>query len=116
MKRIISLAALLAAGLTAASGIGHVSHAYAQPSASQTVAVHYGDLDLASEAGRRALDHRIRHAVRTACGTASTVDLRGQNRAAECRSDLLASLAADRDTAFASASHVGGRTTLIARR
>lgn len=113
MKTLITLAALLGGALTAASGIGHV--ALAQPPASQTVAVHYGDLDLGSTAGRETLGHRIRHAVRTACGNPSPADLKGRNLAAACREDLTASLAQQRDAAFAAVSR-GGPATLIARR
>ncbi|HEY0116111.1 MAG TPA: UrcA family protein [Allosphingosinicella sp.] len=112
MKTITTLAALLAAATVTASGIGHVAHA--QAPAARTVAIHYGDLDLGSRAGRSALDHRIRQAVRQACGDASSVDLRGQNQVAACRDDLAASLVPQRDAAFASAGNAG--TTLIARR
>ena len=111
MKTITILAALLAAGLTTATGIGHV--AYAQPN-SRTVAIPYGDLNLGSEEGRAALDRRIGHAIREACGTPSPVDLRGHNEAGQCRAELRASLATQRDAAFASAGNSG--TTLTARR
>lgn len=99
MKILKTLAAL--AGLTAAAGVGQV--AKAQP-ATQTVAVHYGDLDLGSAGGRAALDSRLRQAVRTACGEPSPSDLRGLNRAADCRVDLTRSLAAHRDAVYAAAS------------
>ena len=111
MKTLINLAGLLAGAVTAASGIGHA--ASAQPPAVQTVAVHYGDLDLRSAAGRSALDYRIRHAVRTACGEASPADLRGQNLAAACRADLTTSLTRQRDLA---ATRRGSPATLVARR
>ncbi len=114
MKTLITLAGLLAGAVTAASGIGHV--ALAQPPAVQTVAVHYGDLDLGSAAGRSTLDHRIRHAVRAACGEASSVDLEGQNLVAACRADLTASLAAQRDRALAAAARRGSPAALVARR
>jgi UrcA family protein len=114
MKTLTILAALLGGALVSASGIGHV--ALAQPPAVQTVAVHYGDLDLGSAAGRETLGHRIRHAVRTACGEPSPADLRGQNRASACREDLTASLAGQRDAAFAAATPRGRPATLIARR
>ena len=114
MKTLTTLAGLLAGAVTAASGIGHV--ALAQPPAVQTVAVHYGDLDLGSAGGRSTLNHRIRHAIRTACGEASSVDLEGQNLVAECREDLSASLARQRDVALAAAARRGSTTTLVARR
>lgn len=116
MKMIKSLAAgLIAAGLTFASGIGQ---AQAQPGQGpvRTIAVHYGDLDLGSPGGRAALDHRLRQAVDTACGSASPVDLRGQNRAAACRRDLSASLAGQRERALAAATRNGAPAVLVARR
>jgi UrcA family protein len=114
MKTLTTLAALLGGSLVAASGIGHV--ALAQPPALRTVAVHYGDLDLRSAPGRAALDHRLRHAVRTACGEASPADLRGQNDVAACRQDLTAGLARQREIALASAARRGGSPALVARR
>ena len=114
MKKTLTsfAAALLAGTLTAASGVGYATEAQAaQPT--QVVAVHYGDLDLGSAAGRSSLDNRIRHAVRTACGDPSPADLRGQNAADACRSDLTATLAAQRDAVFASR---GSGNTLLARR
>ncbi len=114
MKKLTMLAALIGGGVTAASGIGHA--AYAQPPAAQTVAIHYGDLDLGSAAGRTALDHRIRHAIRTACGDVSSADLEGQNMVAACRDDLRASLTRQRDAAYAAAVRSGAPATLIARR
>jgi UrcA family protein len=113
MKTLTTLAALLGGALIAASGIGHV--ALAQPPAARTVAVHYGDLDLRSAGGRSALDHRIRHAVRTACGNASPADLRGQNNVTACRKELTAGLARQRDIALA-AGRRGPSGALVARR
>ena len=115
MKTItMTAAALLAVGITAASGIGHV--AQAQINDVRTIAVHHGDLDLNSSAGRTALEARIRHAVRAACGSASPADLEGQNQVAECRRDLNASLQDERDAAFAAAGRNGAPTVLVARR
>ena len=116
MKITKSLTAgLFAAGLTFASGIGQ-AQAQPAPSSIQTVAVHYGDLDLASQDGRAALSHRLRQAVNAACGNASSADLAGQNRAAACRRDLHASLANQRDAAFAAARPTGAPAVLLARR
>jgi UrcA family protein len=115
MKTITTFAAaLLAAGLTAASGVGYVAHAQ---EGTRTVAIHYGDLDLGSAAGRKSLNHRIRHAVRAACGEASPADLKGRNETAACRADLNSSLAVQRDAAFAAAEQGRSRlATLVARR
>ncbi len=93
MKTILTLAAAL---------LSTATPALAQP-ATHSVAVHYGDLDLASADGRATLDSRLRQAVRTACGTASSADLRGLNRAAACRADLNRSLAERREAAYAAA-------------
>jgi len=114
MKTVTTLAALLAGGLTAATGVAHV--AQAQLNASRTVAVHYGDLDLGSAGGRAALDQRIRQAILAACGTVSPADLRGMNAAAQCRRDLHASLATQRDAAFSAAARAGTPAVLVARR
>lgn len=48
------------------------------------------DLDLSTDAGKRALDHRLVNAAREVCGTASDVDLAGQNKARACREAVLA--------------------------
>lgn len=52
--------------------------------------VHTADLDLASERGKRQLDHRLANAAREVCGTASEVDLEGRNEVRACRADVLA--------------------------
>ena len=52
--------------------------------------VHTADLDLTTEAGRRALDVRLSHAAREVCGTASDVDLEGKNTVRACRDSVLA--------------------------
>ena len=63
--------------------------ALAEPT--QTISVvRTADLDLSTDAGRRALDHRLVTAAFEVCGTASDVDLVGKNLVRECRSDVLA--------------------------
>ena len=63
--------------------------ALAEPT--QTVSVvRTADLDLSTDAGRKALDHRLVNAAFEVCGTASDVDLAGQNSVRQCRSDVLA--------------------------
>ena len=52
--------------------------------------VHTADLNLATDSGRRALDVRLARAAREVCGTASDVDLAGQNKARACRANVLA--------------------------
>jgi len=95
MKTITTLAAAFVATLAAAPAL-------AQDSNVRSVAVSYADLDLASEAGRATFDNRLRQAVRELCGTASSADLRGQNRVDACREELTESAAQQRDVALAS--------------
>ena len=68
---------------------------------SQRVAV--GDLDLASEAGIRTLNRRIRYAAEAACGTASDADPAGKNEVRRCRIETAASVSAQRQQAIAAA-------------
>lgn len=105
MKTILTIAAALLASATPA---------LSQPAA-HSVAVHYGDLNLASADGRAALDHRLRQAVRTACGDPSPSDLRGRNQASACRADLNRSLADRRAAVFAAAGNARP-LVLVARR
>ena len=107
MKTIITFAALFAASLAAVPAAAQHTH-------SRSVAVSYADLDLRSEAGRDALDNRIRAAIREVCGTASSSDLRGQNQVDACRDELAARASAQRDTALASVRQSGG--TIAIRR
>lgn len=98
MKTVLALAAL-AAAFTAAP-------ASAQEPISVsggTIAVRTADLDLSTDRGVAKLDRRIRAAATLACGTASDFDLRGKNKARRCRSDTIASAAAQRDAAIAPA-------------
>ena len=67
-----------------------------------TVEVPTGDLDLASDAGRKELDARLMEAARRVCGKAA--DIKERAEAAECRAQALSSVADDRDTAIARAS------------
>jgi UrcA family protein len=72
--------------------------ALAEPAAAQNVSiVHTTDLDLSSQAGRNALDHRLVVAAFEVCGTASDVDLAGKNKVRACRGDVLAKARAQGD-------------------
>lgn len=67
--------------------------AFAEPVAGSDVnvsIVRTADLNLTTEAGRRALDVRLSHAAREVCGTASDVDLEGKNKVRACRDSVLA--------------------------
>ena len=78
--------------------------ALAEPPVIATTTVQTADLDLSSQAGQRALDHRLSQAVKDVCGTAYDVDLSGQNDVRRCRVETLASLSAERDQRIAAAS------------
>lgn len=74
--------------------------ALAAPVAGQDVnvsIVRTADLDLSTERGRNALDHRLLKAAREVCGTASDVDLAGQNKVRACRQNVLADARAKGD-------------------
>lgn len=97
MKTLISLAALgvaLGAAPTFAQGPTFES---------RPQVVRYADLDLTSEAGRTALDRRIRAAIDEACGVASEADLEGSNKVRRCREEASTHAALQRDRAIASA-------------
>lgn len=66
--------------------------AVATPAAAQTdsVTIGYGDLNLASQAGRAALDRRIDGAARTVCGRASPLELKTIALGRTCRAEVLA--------------------------
>ena len=67
------------------------SPALSEPPRQEAVAVvRTTDLDLSSQIGRRRLDLRLVHAAHEVCDTASDADLAGKNKAAQCRSDVLA--------------------------
>jgi UrcA family protein len=101
MKILISVAA----AMTALAG----GPALAQTRAdAATATIRYADLDLASAAGRRALDRRIGFAVRDACGTASTFDLHGANAVRACVTGAKKAVAAQRSAALASARRPSG--------
>ena len=67
--------------------------AFAEPVAGTDVnvsVVRTADLNLSTDAGRRALNARLAQAAREVCGTPSDVDLEGKNKARACRADVLA--------------------------
>ena len=93
--------AAIAAGL-ATTGAG-VSPAYAR--SAETVLVGYSDLDLASAAGRRALDSRIAVAVESVCSAGESLDLRFNSLGRACRDEAFAAAQPQRDAA------IGGQRT-----
>ena len=71
--------------------------ALAEPAANE-IAISYvqtADLDLRSDAGRRALDRRLVTAARDVCGTASAADLEGANAVRSCVDGVLAKARSD---------------------
>ena len=82
---IIASALITTAGIKAAPALAET------PAADVNVQiVATGDLDLSTDAGKRALDRRLVIAARDVCGTPSDVDLAGKNVARKCRADTLA--------------------------
>lgn len=78
--------------------------ALAEPPVTLTSIVQTADLDLASEAGQRALDKRLSQAIVEVCGEASPADLAGQNKVRDCRKDAHNRFDAERDQRIAAAS------------
>jgi UrcA family protein len=68
-----------------------------------TARVSYADLDLATEAGRRTLDHRIAWAVGAVCGDADIRDLDSEMNVRHCRDTAIAG--AKRQVAALAADH-----------
>jgi UrcA family protein len=79
--------------------------ALAEPPVTVTSIVQTADLDLSSQAGQRALNHRLSLAAIEVCGTASDADIAGKNDVRQCRAEVLASVASDRDQRVAAASN-----------
>ena len=69
---------------------------------------------LERERWQRTLDQRLAQAAREVCGTASDADLVGQNKARECRPDVIAQAESERDALLAAAER--GATIAIASR
>ena len=107
----IASALITAAGIKAAPALAEA------PSANVETRVSYvrtADLDLSSKAGQRTLDLRIAQAAREVCGKPSDSDLVGQNKARECRQDVIARASGERDALLAAAGR--GATIAVASR
>ncbi len=84
--RLLTVAALA----LAANGFAvPVAFAQSEPS----VAVHYGDLDLSTEPGRRQLQRRLHGAVGQLCSVPDSYDLRMMQWQHRCRKAAMASAA-----------------------
>jgi UrcA family protein len=90
---LLALAAVAAATLM--TGIA-VSPAVA----GETVAVPYGDLDLASAAGRARLDSRVFRAATMICGRYDPRELRLSALSRACRDDAIAGVRGQREAAL----------------
>ena len=107
----------LVSGLITAAGLRAAPALAEAPSANFETRVSYvqtADLDLSSKAGQQTLDVRIAQAAREVCGNPSDVDLVGQNKARECRKDVIAHASGERDALLAAAGR--GATIAIASR
>jgi UrcA family protein len=89
MKQGLKIA-LIAFAASAALIKGAPALAEQTPSEVSVSIVHTADLDLSTDAGRRALDVRLSRAAREVCGEASDVDLAGKNNVRACRDSVLA--------------------------
>lgn len=95
MKKLLILAAL------AVTASAHP--AFAEP-VTQTVVVQHSDLDLATPAGAKSLQHRVWRAVVAVCGATSEFDIAGKNDIRQCRRDTLQVASAKADQAIAGIS------------
>lgn len=101
MKKLLILAAL------ATVSVGQPAFAQdapANPPTNPSVVVQHKDLDLATQAGAKALDRRIWRAVVEVCGPVSNFDLAGTNDVRQCRRDTRQLATAQADAVIASAA------------
>jgi UrcA family protein len=104
-------ALITAAGIKAAPALAET------PSANVETHISYvqtADLDLSNQAGQRTLGLRIAQAAREVCGKPSDADLVGQNKARECRQNVISQTSSERDALLAAAGR--GATIVIASR
>lgn len=87
----------------AALGVSSAAIAATPTADGLSVAVHYGDLDLTTDAGTRALQARIARAARTVCGSADQRDLPEVGAVQQCRHVALDSAAPQVEVAIAQA-------------
>jgi UrcA family protein len=93
-----------------------ITPALAAPPAEQaTERVQVADLDLSRASDRAALDARIRQAVNTACGHASSIDLAGANAIRRCRVEARGLAGMQVERAMASARRSGPTTIALGR-
>jgi UrcA family protein len=105
--KTFALAAVIAASLSAAP-------AFAQADSQTRIVISPAGLDLTTAEGRAALDLRIVHAARSACGTPSSADARGPTKVQACVDEVRLAAAAQRETMIAAAERQA-RTNLASR-
>ena len=90
------------------AGVLTGSPTVAQPAGplTNTQTVRTADLDLSTQAGRSALDHRLVNAAVEVCGEAADVDLAGRNSVRQCRHDVLADARAKAGQAIAARTDI----------
>ena len=109
--KIFALAAIVAASLTPATALAQTG---SQPAGEARIVISPAGLDLTTAEGRAALDLRVVHAARNACGTPSPADARGRTKSEACVEDVRLAVAAQRDTMIAAAERQA-RTVLASR-
>lgn len=85
-----SFAKALLASTLAASAAFAVAPAHAESNGVRSVAVHYADLDLKSQAGKSALERRIAFAAETVCGPADNLSYHSRKSVAGCEARAIA--------------------------
>jgi UrcA family protein len=100
MFRILTTAALLALGVSAAGPVG------AQPVTVVSTKVAYGDLDISRPEGARTLLSRIEHAGRKVCGPSPAIyDLHGASDYRRCRTEAVDKAVTDMRSPILTAMH-----------
>jgi UrcA family protein len=101
-----SITSILAAGLftfiCAASGSAALA---AEPSQRLTKIVHYGDLNLDSEQGARALYARLRGAARQVCSPLESIEMARRRQWQECFNNAVADAVGQVNKSMLSALH-----------
>ena len=100
MKTLTLAAALIAASFASIPAVAQ--------SDAQRVAITVADLNLGTAEGRAALDLRLLHAARSACGTPSPADLDGVAERDRCVAEARAEATRQRDALVTLASRRSG--------
>ena len=85
------------------AGVALTGPAFAQGTERATAEVHFGDIDLTSQAGVEQLNRRIAHAADTVCGRPDVRQLKERSAASKCRESALADAAPKVELAVAAA-------------